>query len=124
MVRFAAAAFALITSLIGLTASGGPITLLEFSTQSCTYCRQMEPLIHAFEQAGYPIQTIDASVQPQVAQKYGVSRFPTFVMVVNEQEIARHEGATFTQDFPPSCVPLVQGRAVAPMMPFVTDTGA
>jgi peptidoglycan/xylan/chitin deacetylase (PgdA/CDA1 family) len=38
--------------------------------------------------------------------------------------LAREEGATFTQDFPPACVPLVRGRAVAPMAPFVTDPAA
>lgn len=93
MVRFAAAAIALVTSLVGLAASGSQITLLEFSTTSCTYCRQMEPLIQSFEQAGYPIRKIDASVEPQAAQKYNVTRFPTFVMLVDGREISRNVGA-------------------------------
>src|SRR5262245_62022317 len=93
MVRFAAAAIALITSLVGLAASGSQITLLEFSTPSCTYCRQMEPLIQSFEQAGYPIRKVDATVEPQVAQQYNVTRFPTFVMLVDGREISRNVGA-------------------------------
>ena len=92
MVRFAAAAIALVTSLIGLAASGSQITLLEFSTQSCTYCRQMEPLIQSFVQAGYPIRTVDATVEPQVAQQYNVTQFPTFVMLVDGREINRNVG--------------------------------
>jgi peptidoglycan/xylan/chitin deacetylase (PgdA/CDA1 family) len=36
-------------------------------------------------------------------------------------ERAREGGAAFVQDFPPECVPLVRGRVVASMEPYVTD---
>jgi peptidoglycan-N-acetylglucosamine deacetylase len=36
--------------------------------------------------------------------------------------LAREDGATFTQDFPPACVPLVQGRIVALMDDYVMDS--
>lgn len=39
-------------------------------------------------------------------------------------EIARDEGATFNQTFPPSCVPVVRGQVVLPMEGFVADTTA
>src|SRR5262245_50088719 len=93
MVRFAAMALALVTSLIGLPASGSDILLLEFSTPNCGYCRQMEPLIRAFEQAGYPIRKVDATVEPHIAQQYAVNRFPTFVMLVDGREVNRNVGA-------------------------------
>jgi S1-C subfamily serine protease len=93
MVRFAAAALALVTNLVSLSAFGSDITLLEFSTPTCGYCRQMEPLIHSFEQAGYPIRKVDASVEPQIAQQYNVTRFPTFVMLVDGRETSRTVGA-------------------------------
>jgi S1-C subfamily serine protease len=92
MVRFAAAALALLTSLVGLAASGSQIMLLDFSTANCGPCRQMEPLIHAFEQAGYPIRKVDATREPNIAQQYNVTRFPTFVMLVDGQEINRTIG--------------------------------
>jgi peptidoglycan/xylan/chitin deacetylase (PgdA/CDA1 family) len=37
---------------------------------------------------------------------------------------ARDGGANFVQDFPPDCVPLVRGRTVAPMEPYVTAAAA
>lgn len=93
MVRFAAAALALFTSFVGLAASGSQIMLLDFSTANCGPCRQMEPLIHAFEQAGYPIRKVDATVEPNIARQYNVTRYPTFVMLVDGQEINRTVGA-------------------------------
>jgi peptidoglycan/xylan/chitin deacetylase (PgdA/CDA1 family) len=36
-------------------------------------------------------------------------------------ELAREGGATFVQDFPLDCVPMVRGRVVASMEPYVTD---
>lgn len=48
---------------------------------------------------------------------------PTGAMVRLERFIgaARDEGATFVQDFPPECVPLVRGRIVGPVEAYVTD---
>ena len=37
---------------------------------------------------------------------------------------AREEGATFVQDFPPACMPLVRGRVVGAIDGYVTDTAA
>jgi thiol-disulfide isomerase/thioredoxin len=96
MVRFAAAALALLTSVLGLSASGNQILLLDFSTPSCGPCRQMEPLIRAFEQAGYPIRKVDASREPNIAQQFGVNRFPTFIMLVDGREISRNVGMVDT----------------------------
>jgi peptidoglycan/xylan/chitin deacetylase (PgdA/CDA1 family) len=39
-------------------------------------------------------------------------------------ELARDGGATFAQDFPPACVPLVRGRIVAPIKDYVIDVAA
>jgi len=36
-------------------------------------------------------------------------------------EMAREKGAMFVQDFPPECVPLVCGRVVTPMEPYVAE---
>jgi thiol-disulfide isomerase/thioredoxin len=92
MVRFAAAALALLTSFVGLPAAGSQILLLDFSTANCGPCQQMVPTIQAFEQAGYPVRKVDATREPQIAQQYNVTRFPTFVMLVDGREIDRHVG--------------------------------
>ena len=36
-------------------------------------------------------------------------------------DLARQDGATFVQDFPPACVPLVRGELVGPMDQYVAD---
>ena len=36
-------------------------------------------------------------------------------------DLARQDGATFVQDFPPECVPVVCGRLVGPMDQYVAD---
>ena len=74
MVRFAAAALALVTSLVGLSAAGSQIMLLDFSSPTCGPCQQMKPIIHSFEQAGYPIRKVDTTREPQLAQQYGVTQ--------------------------------------------------
>ena len=47
---------------------------------------------------------------------------PTGAMVHLDRfiDMVRSAGGRFRQDFPPDCVPLRQGREVAPMAPFVT----
>src|SRR5262245_9405068 len=92
----------------------------------------MGPLIQAYVQQGYPIRTIDASAQPQVAQQYGVSRFPTFVMLVDGQEIARHEGAMdgnqlqqlFQQAKDKAAAPAPRRGEAAPVAPRPQDRTA
>ena len=39
-------------------------------------------------------------------------------------ERANEDGATFVQDFPPECVPLVRGRIMMPIEPYVADPKA
>jgi len=52
--------------------------------------------------------------------------YDTGAMVHLERFIvqAREEGARFRQDFPPECVPIVRGRAVADLTPYVTPLAA
>jgi S1-C subfamily serine protease len=57
----------------------------------------MKPLLHAFEQAGYPIRQVDASREPQLAEQYNVTRFPTFIMLVGGREFMREIGKLDSQ---------------------------
>ena len=67
MVRFATAAIALVASLIGITASGQQLQLLDFWSPQCGPCMQMKPIVHSYEQAGYPIRTVDTTLQKEFA---------------------------------------------------------
>jgi thiol-disulfide isomerase/thioredoxin len=93
MVRFQAAAIALAASLIGVTARAQQLQLLDFWSPQCGPCMQMKPIVHSYEQAGYPIRTVDTTRDGQLSQQYGVSSIPCFVMLVNGRETERQVGA-------------------------------
>jgi thiol-disulfide isomerase/thioredoxin len=93
MVRFAIAAIVLAASLIGVTASAQQLQLLDFWSPQCGPCMQMKPIVHSYEQAGYPIRAVDTTRDGQLSQQYGVSQIPCFVMLVNGKETERQVGA-------------------------------
>src|SRR5215218_2146200 len=97
MVRIQAAAIALAASLIGVIANGQQIQLLDFWSPQCGPCMQMKPVIHSFEQAGYPIRQVDTTRDSQLARQYNVTQIPCFVMLVNGQEQERQVGATSSE---------------------------
>jgi thiol-disulfide isomerase/thioredoxin len=97
MVRFAAAALALLATLLGSQAVGAEILLLDFWSPHCGPCLQMKPTIRNFEQAGYPIRQVDTTREPILARQYGVERIPCFVMLVDNQEVDRQVGFTSGQ---------------------------
>src|SRR4051812_32320442 len=93
MVRFATAAITLAASLIGVTARAQQLQLLDFWSPQCGPCMQMKPIVYSYEQAGYPIRTVDTTRDGQLSQQYGVSQIPCFVMLVNGRETERQVGA-------------------------------
>src|SRR3954467_3980137 len=97
MVRFAIAAIAVAASRIGITASAQQIQLLDFWSPQCGPCMQMKPVMHSFEQAGYPIRQVDTTRENQIARQYNVSQIPCFVMLVNGQEFERQVGSTSSE---------------------------
>jgi thiol-disulfide isomerase/thioredoxin len=97
MVRFPIAAIALAASLIGITASAQQLQLLDFWSPQCGPCMQMKPVMHSFEQAGYPIRQVDTTRDSQLARQFNVTQIPCFVMLVNGQEFERQVGATSSE---------------------------
>ncbi|HEY3393599.1 MAG TPA: trypsin-like peptidase domain-containing protein [Lacipirellulaceae bacterium] len=94
MVRFAAAALALASGVLGITAHGAEIVLLDFWSPSCGPCMQMKPTVRGFVDAGWPIREVDVTRDPELARKHNVSGIPCFVMLVDNQEVDRVVGAT------------------------------
>jgi thiol-disulfide isomerase/thioredoxin len=70
------------------TGSDEPV-LLDFSTRGCMPCRQMDPVIGRLIAKGYSIRKLDYDRNRDLARRYGVSRFPCFVMTVGGRETAR-----------------------------------
>jgi thiol-disulfide isomerase/thioredoxin len=94
MVRFAAAALALATCVLGISAQGAEIVLLDFWSPTCPPCMQMKPTVQGFVRAGYPIREVDVTRDVQLAQQHKVGSIPCFVMLVDGQEVDRVVGAT------------------------------
>lgn len=94
MVRFAAAALALATGVLGISAHGAEIVLLDFWSPSCGPCIEMKPTVQGFVRAGYPVREVDVTREVQLARQHKVDRIPCFVMLVDGQEVDRVVGAT------------------------------
>lgn len=68
------------------------LRLLEFGSPQCSVCRQIQPVLDLFLQQKYPIQYVDVTTNPQMADRYGVKELPTFVLVYGEDELDRFVG--------------------------------
>ncbi|HIM30509.1 MAG TPA: hypothetical protein EYG57_13300 [Planctomycetes bacterium] len=76
-----------------LTAPSNTV-LLEFSSPDCHYCRVMQTTVERLREKGYPVRVVNVEREPELARKYRARFLPTFVLVSDGREIARHEGAT------------------------------
>lgn len=68
--------------------------LLDFTATWCGPCQQMSPIVSKLERQGYPVRKVDIDQERQLAQQYGISSIPCFVLVVNGREVNRITGQT------------------------------
>lgn len=68
--------------------------LLEFSSASCGPCRKMRPVVEQIKQAGYQVREISVDRQPQMATRFRVDRWPTFIVLQDGREASRLTGVT------------------------------
>lgn len=88
--NFAATLLFVLCVSIALSASSLAKTeLLAFSSPHCGPCQQLKPVLEQMYRAGYPIQPVDVTKQPQLAQQFRVSRVPCLVMVIDGREVSR-----------------------------------
>ncbi|MCA9113132.1 MAG: thioredoxin family protein, partial [Planctomycetaceae bacterium] len=71
--------------------------VLDFSATWCGPCQQMAPIVSKLERQGYPIRKVDVDTNRALAQKYGISSIPAFVLVVDGKEVTRIVGAVSEQ---------------------------
>ena len=83
------------TALLTLAISNaGDTLLLDFYSDSCGPCRQMDPTVRQLASMGYPVRKVNCDREPELARRFGVSSIPCFVMVVGGREVDRVVGAT------------------------------
>ncbi len=68
--------------------------VLDFSATWCGPCQRMNPVVHRLEREGLPIRQVDVDRNKQLAQRYGVTNIPAFVLVVNGKAVDRVVGVT------------------------------
>ncbi len=75
------------------SASRGEPVLLNFTTTWCGYCKQMKPALAQLAAAGYPIRDVDGDQSPDLAKRYKISGYPTYVIVDESgEELSRTSG--------------------------------
>ena len=88
--------FSLPAALIAMAISGSPAdtTLLDFYADWCGPCRSMNPVVEQLAAQGYPVRRMNVDQYRDLAQRFGITTIPCFVMIVNGREAGRVVGAT------------------------------
>lgn len=68
------------------------LKLVEFYTTWCTYCRNQRIELADMEDSDMWIGLVDAEECPEIATKYGIKGFPTFVLLKDGEKIAEFVG--------------------------------
>jgi len=85
---------ALVVLLAGCQAGAEPkplpnIKIVAFTATWCGPCQTVKPLLIEIKALGVEVQVVDIDAQPVLAQRYGVTRVPTFLLLVAGREAAR-----------------------------------
>lgn len=85
----ALAVAAVLMASMGGTPDG---VVLNFTASWCGPCQQMAPVVSRLQQQGYAIRKVDFDRERQLANQFGVTGVPTFVLIVQGQERGRFSG--------------------------------
>ncbi len=82
-------------AVLALAASGqGEPVLLDFTAVWCAPCQQMAPTIDRLAAAGCRVERVDYDQHRDLANKFGVSRLPCYIVTVGGKEVGREVGVT------------------------------
>ena len=76
--------------------TGTGVKLIEFHTAWCGYCKKQQPELEEMDKVW--IGQIDADEEPDIAAKYNINAFPTFLILKNGQEVERFSGMHKKED--------------------------
>lgn len=68
------------------------LKLLEFYTTWCTYCRNQRIELEELKNSDIQIGLVDAEECPDLAGKYGITGYPTFILLKDGEKIAEFAG--------------------------------
>ena len=63
-----------------------------FTSSNCEPCRRVKPEVQRLVDKHYPVTTIDVDRKPEVAQQFGVDRWPTTILVYDGRIVQRRSG--------------------------------
>ena len=67
--------------------------LLDFYANWCGPCKMMSPIIEELsEDRSLEIQKIDIDQNEELVREFGIMSVPTFVLLKDNREVARHSG--------------------------------
>ena len=92
MVNTRRTALALLACLAGAHHAAATTLLVEFTSPDCGPCRGMRPIIEQLLAEGHQVRHVDVSTRPQLAQQFRVTRWPTFLVLVDGVEQSRLVG--------------------------------
>lgn len=68
------------------------LKLVDFYTTWCKYCQNEEPILNELSDNGFWIGKLDCDKHSQIAHKYGISGFPSFILFKNGNVAAQFAG--------------------------------
>lgn len=85
-------------AMIALALTSADPVLLDFYADWCGPCRQMTPVVHELQAAGYSIRKVNVDHERELAARFKISAIPCFVLVVGGKEVKRVSGMQSRQE--------------------------
>ncbi len=80
-------------AMLALALTSADPVLLDFYSDRCGPCRQMAPVVHELQAAGYAIRKVNVDQERELAARFKISEIPCFVLLVDGKEVKRVAGA-------------------------------
>lgn len=68
------------------------LKLVDFYTTWCSYCKNQNPILEKLSENGIWIGKLDCDKFPDIAKKYGITGFPSFILFKNGIASAQFAG--------------------------------